>query len=519
MYKFLTEHLPDLVLQNILKDLTRTAKVDLSEVSPEGFGSYIFSIYGYSALADREFRRVLIYNTWDTLPQAVRDMSEQSGISKPYDRALYLSGLAWTRKAKLLQALSDHFDIESVYLPGISDPEPTREIISSNRSIPILFPYQSEVIDLASKFVREQRPALVCLPTGSGKTRVAAELAVENLAENSSKMAVLWVSLTDEVCRATFDTVEALWMDKGVRPIQFCRYWGPHMLDSADFRDSIIFTTFGKVTSPRGEILIQKVLTNISLVIVDEAHRSNAATYRNFIATVVAARIPALGFTATPGRWESDIEENYGLASLFSNNLIEPPSLLPNPVERLREMGVLSLIEYVIISGSLHGTGGEKAQLRVLEKISERNEKILSCARTECKEGPTLVFCCSVDHGRFLSAKLNLRGIPSACVHSDLTRNARREIMAAFKSGSITVLFNFGILSTGLDIPKLHCIIVARPTDSYVLYSQMVGRALRGPAVGGTPVSKVIEFQDGPNRARSVSDIHEHFRSFWGQSQ
>jgi superfamily II DNA or RNA helicase len=57
-------------------------------------------------------------------------------------------------------------------------------------------------------------------------------------------------------------------------------------------------------------------------------------------------------------------------------------------------------------------------------------------------------------------------------------------------------LCNFGVLTTGFDAPKTSAVIIARPTTSIVLYSQMIGRALRGVRVGGTAkaiVSTVVD--------------------------
>ena len=57
----------------------------------------------------------------------------------------------------------------------------------------------------------------------------------------------------------------------------------------------------------------------------------------------------------------------------------------------------------------------------------------------------------------------------------------RQESIEAFKQGKINVLTNFGVLTTGFDSPNIDAVIVARPTFSLVLYSQMIGRGLRGP--------------------------------------
>jgi superfamily II DNA or RNA helicase len=58
------------------------------------------------------------------------------------------------------------------------------------------------------------------------------------------------------------------------------------------------------------------------------------------------------------------------------------------------------------------------------------------------------------------------------------------------------VLCNFGILTTGFDAPETSCAVIARPTDSLVLYSQMVGRAIRGVRSGGNLEAEIVTVID-----------------------
>ena len=52
------------------------------------------------------------------------------------------------------------------------------------------------------------------------------------------------------------------------------------------------------------------------------------------------------------------------------------------------------------------------------------------------------------------------------------------------------------MLSTGFDAPGTDAILIARPTTSPVLYSQMLGRGLRGPRVGGNPECLLLDLKD-----------------------
>lgn len=67
----------------------------------------------------------------------------------------------------------------------------------------------------------------------------------------------------------------------------------------------------------------------------------------------------------------------------------------------------------------------------------------------------------------------------SAYLHAEMPKAERKAIIDAFKGGGIKTVFNVGILQIGFDFPALDTIIIARPTMSLSLFSQMVGRGMR----------------------------------------
>ena len=58
------------------------------------------------------------------------------------------------------------------------------------------------------------------------------------------------------------------------------------------------------------------------------------------------------------------------------------------------------------------------------------------------------------------------------------------------------VLCNYGVATTGVDVPNVSCAVIARPTQSLVLFSQMIGRAIRGPKVGGNKDALIVTVVD-----------------------
>ena len=76
---------------------------------------------------------------------------------------------------------------------------------------------------------------------------------------------------------------------------------------------------------------------------------------------------------------------------------------------------------------------------------------------------------------------MNYLGYNSEHIDGSTRKERRTEIINKFRENKISILCNFGVLSTGFDAPKIDVVFISRPTMSIVLYSQMIGRGLREP--------------------------------------
>jgi len=112
-----------------------------------------------------------------------------------------------------------------------------------------------------------------------------------------------------------------------------------------------------------------------------------------------------------------------------------------------------------------------------------------------------ILFAITKSHAIVLNSLLTAMGIDSRVVTSDTDPVERTKIIQRFKESrsanpTSMVLCNFGILTTGFDAPETSCAVIARPTDSLVLYSQMVGRAIRGIKSGGNASAEIVTVID-----------------------
>jgi superfamily II DNA or RNA helicase len=113
---------------------------------------------------------------------------------------------------------------------------------------------------------------------------------------------------------------------------------------------------------------------------------------------------------------------------------------------------------------------------------------------------------------------LTYRGVAAAHLDGATNKARRRALIADFRAGRVQVLCNYALLSTGFDAPKVDVVFIARPTQSLVLYSQMIGRGLRGPAIGGTQACRVVDVIDNIIGFSNENRVYNYFADYFTAS-
>ena len=93
-------------------------------------------------------------------------------------------------------------------------------------------------------------------------------------------------------------------------------------------------------------------------------------------------------------------------------------------------------------------------------------------------------FCTSIAHTEYMAEYFNQNGIKSAAVHSSHSNSSpyfldRDEAIKKLKDGELQVIFAVDIFNEGVDIPSIDTVLFLRPTESYVVFLQQLGRGLR----------------------------------------
>lgn len=359
---------------------------------------------------------------------------------------------------------------------------------------------------------------LVQLPTGAGKTRVAVESVIRDIAEKPGNQLVIWIAQSEELCEQAVDTWSYVWQAAGAsgERMAVSRLWGGNAAVAEETKLHLVVATIQTLASIwQSRRQVYDWMSKPDIVIIDEAHGATATSYTPVLSWFGRSYTDKsrllLGLSATPYRGSNEAETER-LVARFGRNLIEPDEFsAADAHEYLQDLGVLARVQHEELEGidlqlrDIRSAQDENTQTAMLEArldlqqvagSATRNEAIIDHIRAREAGGPTLVFAASVEHAEALAAVLSVEGIPSAAISGKTDLGHRRAIIEDFRKEKIRVLTNFDVLTQGFDAPKVDAVYVCRPTFSPNKYIQMIGRGLRGPKNGGSSEVLIVNVKD-----------------------
>ena len=395
-----------------------------------------------------------------------------------------------------------------------------------------LYPHQRQVLrDILRALSSPEGRAVAHLPTGAGKTRIAAHAACRLLSERDTDgTLVIWLASTEELCEQAADELSRAWTYLGLRKVNVHRYWRNRSLDLRRLPSGFLVTGLAKLrsTSDSDHTLLAHLAAKASAVIFDEAHQAVARTYSFVTEQLCSTRPPLLGLTATPGRTTKLTEADYRLADMFNQTKVSiDPRGHDSPVTYLIHNQYLADPRFVPINFDSRvavtepddGTDYARDDLNRLGRNDSRTSKIIELAKGAANRHPrTIIFCPSVESAVECNRLVQAEGIASHVVTASTSSEERRARIDSFKSDSREhmLMFNYGVLTAGFDAPRTRCVIIARPTTSLVLYSQMAGRAMRGPRAGGNRTAEIMTVADiNLPGFGSVTDAFTNWEELW----
>ncbi len=304
------------------------------------------------------------------------------------------------------------------------------------------------------------RRVLVVAPTGSGKTSILAQIA-RTVVEREGSVLILAhrVELIDQAyARLVSAGIPRAWL--GV-----IRGGDPRRNPGARVQVASVDTLRGWVGT--------RPLPKASVVIVDEAHRSAAASYVKIAEAYPDAKI--LGFTATPWRLDGK-----GLREQFDDLVVV--ATLPQMIDA----GYLVPLRCYshpagLDLGGVAVRGGDFVQEDLAERM--RSRALLGSLVEEYQRRAlgrvAFAFAVSIEHAQEIAESFNAAGIPAAAIHGGTESTERSKALEGLRAGRIKVLANVQLFTEGTDVQEVKCLILARPTLSHALAFQMIGRGMR----------------------------------------
>jgi ATP-dependent helicase IRC3 len=325
----------------------------------------------------------------------------------------------------------------------------------------VLRPYQTEALEaVLSSEAKGINKQLIVLPTGAGKTVIFSHLPI--IRKESTPMLV--IAHRAELLHQAKNKIQQMNPDLIVEIEQ-----AQNIAGKVDVVVASV-PTMGRANSDRIEKFPKDYFKTI---IIDEAHHAAAPTYRRIVDYFQPNLI--LGVTATPQRSDST-----RLIDVFQEIVYY------KTIEDLIKQGWLTrLVGYRIKTETdlteIEVSDGDFVQSQLQDAVNNpnRNASIVAAYQQICQERKTLVFAAGVQHAKDLALSFTKNSIVTEVILGETPDEERSTILQKFRNNEIKVLINVGVLTEGFDEPSVQAIILARPTKSTLLYTQVVGRGTR----------------------------------------
>jgi len=362
-------------------------------------------------------------------------------------------------------------------------------------------PYQIQAVNSIFDYfaVKDGNP-LVAMPTGTGKSVVIAAL-LEAIYWHWKNQRVMMLTHVKELIQQNYEKLLSQWPSA---PVGI----NSAGLGKRDFHHPIIFAGIASVAKHWAKF------GHIDLILIDEAHLvspSEETMYQAFISGLrsINPKLKVIGFTATPWRLGQGLITDAGLFTDICFDITGEDAF-----NRLIAEGYLSPLipkrtTYMLDTDGVHMRGGEFIPGELQNAVDKDEITEQACLEAIDKANDRnhwLVFCAGVEHAIHTAQMLNQLGISAIAIHSEMGDKERDAAIRDWKAGKYGAATNNNVLTTGLDFPAIDLILMLRPTQSTVLWVQMLGRGTRPSPETGKQNCLVLDFAGNTKRLGQVNN-------------
>lgn len=318
----------------------------------------------------------------------------------------------------------------------------------------ILRGYQQSAVDKAAKALKARGNTLVQAATGAGKTIILAALA------HKIGKRTLILQHRQELVQQNMSKYKMVDSDAIVSVVD---------ANARSWRGNVVFAMQQTLTRNLGE------MPKFDLVVVDEAHRLMAPSFRSIIDH--AAPPMLAGFTATPIRGDKQTLREYfdNVSSRITIRELVGLGFLVPPRAFVVDVGVQAQLGRLKPQTAF----GDQSDVAAVLNTVPINEQVVSHWKERAGDRQTIVFCSTVSHAEDVVAAYRNAGVSAEMVSGGMGNADRKAALARFDKGECQVMVNVAVLTEGYDSQPVSCVVLLRQCSEKGPLIQMAGRGLR----------------------------------------
>lgn len=216
------------------------------------------------------------------------------------------------------------------------------------------------------------------------------------------------------------------------------------------------------------------------LVVIDEAHHavagsglgqilSDQADAKRLGVTATPCRLDGKGLGMEAGGYFDALVTGPTVLELIEQGYLAPPMVYAPPENQtpdLRDCKV-RMGDYVV-----------KELEAAMDKAPLTGDAVAHYSRI-CPAQPALAFCVTVAHAEHVAEQFRAAGYTAAALSGNTPDAERDRMIRDLGVGRLNLITSCNVVSEGTDIPVVSAAILLRPTASYSLAMQQMGRVLR----------------------------------------
>ena len=351
--------------------------------------------------------------------------------------------------------------------------------------------HQQDAYNAVQKTYEQGNRAAVVIPTGCGKSFIALKLMKDNKDKN-----ILFLAPTIAIKNQMYNYIAKYIVGEEPTSERPAKKIAKEHFPNLEIR---LYQTLLKVSDENMEKY------HADIIIMDELHRTGAEKWGEKVNTLLEKNPNAkiLGLTATPER----MDEQNVIDKLFEGNISYELTLVEALRRRILKSPQYVKCDYALgeyiegLKEAIDSCSDEKTKSELQKKV-EQMRRIVEEAEgipelfknnIQKKDGKYIIFCKDKEHMELLQSKVSewfgeIDSEPETySVYSGKTERKNNEDIKNFetsKSEHLKLLFCVDMLNEGVHIEGVSGVIMARPTDSRIVYLQQLGRALSSDPSG-----------------------------------